>query len=98
MRSHGGAGRRRSFPRWRSSIPRRTSSNSTLRWSKRLVLGLGRIYAERVIHLCAQNGEPEFGMACATAGADLHGKVHRHARVRLLRGSGLGASVSVRVR
>ena len=51
-----------------------------------------------VIHLCAQNGEPEFRMACATAGADLRGKAHWHARVRLLRGSGLGASVPVRVR
>src|SRR6185312_11249744 len=50
-----------------------------------------------VTHLCAQNGEPEFGMACATMGADLRGKAHRRARVRLLRGSGLGASVPVRV-
>jgi hypothetical protein len=32
------------------------------------------------------------------AGADLRGKAHRRARVRLLRGSGLGASVPVRVR
>jgi len=37
-------------------------------------------------------------MACTTAGADLRGKAHRRARVRLLRGSGLGASVPVRVR
>jgi len=80
VRSRGGAGRWRSFPRWRSSIPRRTSSNSTLRWSKRLVFGLGRIYAERVIHLCAQNGEPEFGMACAAKGAGLCGGARRRAR------------------
>ena len=37
-------------------------------------------------------------MACTMAGADLRGKAHRRARVRLLRGSGLGASVPVRVR
>jgi hypothetical protein len=37
-------------------------------------------------------------MACATVGADLRGKAHRCARIRLLRGSGLGASVLVRVR
>ena len=72
--------------------------NPVLRGSIRPGLGSEMINTLCVIHLCAQNGEPEFGMACATVGADLRGKAHQRARVRLLRGSGLGASVPVRVR
>ena len=72
--------------------------NPVLRRSIRPGLGSKMINTLCMIHLCAQNGEPEFWMACTTAGADLRGKAHRRARVRLLRGSGLGASVPVRVR
>ena len=72
--------------------------NPVLRGSIRPGLGSEMINTLCVIHLCTQNGEPEFGMACATVGADLRGKAHRRACVRLLRGSGLGASVPVHVR
>ena len=72
--------------------------NPALRGSIRPGLGSEMINTVCVIHLRAQNGELEFGMACATAGADLRSKAHRRACVRLLRGSGLGASVPVRVR
>ena len=95
----GRAGRRRESPaRDSAAAGSPEMPNPVLRGSIRPGLGSEMINMLCVIHLCTQNGEPEYGMACAMAGADLRGKAHRRARVRLLRGSGLGASVPVRVR
>ena len=95
----GRAGRRRESPaRDSAATGSPEMPNLVLRGSIRPGLGSKMINMLCVIHLCAQNREPEFGMACTTAGADLRGKAHWRARVWLLRGSGLGASVPVRVR
>jgi hypothetical protein len=98
-RAVGRVGRRRASPA-RDSAAAGSSEmpNPALRGSVRPGLGSEMINTVCVIHLRAQNGELEFGMACAMAGADLRGKAHRRARVRLLRGLSLGASVPVRVR
>ena len=98
-RAVGRAGRRRESPARDSAAAGSPEMPNPVLWgSIRPGLGFEMINTLCVIHLCAQNGEPEFRMACTTAGADLRGKAHRRARVRLLRGSGLGASVPVRVR
>ena len=95
----GRARRRRELPARDSAVAGSPEMpNPVLRGSIRSRLGSEMINTLCVIHLCAQNREPEFGMACTMVGADLRGKAHRRARVRLLRGSGLGASVPVRVR
>ena len=47
-------------------------------------------YAPCKIHLCAQVGETELGMACAVAVAGLRGGARRRKRVRAMPGVGLG--------
>ena len=54
--------------------------------------GSGAIYTAGVIHLCAQVGETELGMACAVAVVGLRGGARRRTCVREMPGSVWGAN------
>jgi hypothetical protein len=67
------------------------------RWPNRAGLGSGTDYATCVIYLGPWQDLARFGDAVAMVAVALHGGAHRHARVRAVLVTGVGANGAVRV-
>jgi hypothetical protein len=87
-----------SFPRRRAARARRTSPISALQWPNRAGLGSGTGYATCVIHLGPWRGSVRLGDAIAMVVAVRHGGACRHARARVVLGTGKGANGAACVR